>query len=94
MDFSHIVVNEVEIETSNVSSISENQKNKTKSIASRERPFFELSDYSNGALLDELNYCWSQSFTDIGNFLKHFRRKVIISVGVSFMLSRYSCPAA
>lgn len=27
---------------------------------------FEPNDYHNGAIFDELNYCWSQTFTEIG----------------------------
>lgn len=62
-DFSNIVANEVEIETNEDASDHRNEKiDKSKEA----EPFFEVADYSNGALFDELNYCWSQTFTEIG----------------------------
>lgn len=62
-DFSHIVANEVEIETNDDSTKAKNtQKDKRKEAI----PFFEAADHSNGAIYDELNYCWSQTFSDIG----------------------------
>lgn len=62
-DFSHLVANEVEIETNDELASEKSEKiNKPKKVIS----FFEAADYSNGALYDELNYCWSQTFTEIG----------------------------
>lgn len=63
-DFSNIVANEVEIETNDDDSA--NGKNKQIDKLKVAVPFFEAADYSNGALHDELNYCWSQTFTEIG----------------------------
>lgn len=34
--------------------------------------FFEPADYKNGALLKELNYCWSQTINEIGNSIVYF----------------------
>lgn len=61
-DFSNLTANEVEIETS------DNTSQSTKEIAKRKAklPFFESSDYSNGALYDDKNYCWSQTISEIG----------------------------
>lgn len=64
-DFSNIVANEVEIETNDDSSIGYTEKT---AIPKAAIPFFEAADYSNGALYDELNYCWSQTFREIGQF--------------------------
>lgn len=66
-DFSNLVVNEVEIETSHDTSETYETKCKTKTAA----PFFEPADYLNGALYEELNYCWSQSFTEIGKLVNY-----------------------
>lgn len=49
----NIVANEVEIST-------EQQK------LPKEKPFFELSDYSNGALHEATNYCWTQTINELG----------------------------
>lgn len=54
-DFSNLVVNEVEVETTV-------DKTKTKT----EIPFFEPADYKNGAISEAMDYCWSQNFTEIG----------------------------
>lgn len=59
-DFSNIVANEVEIETN------DDDKKKKIDKPNEAIPFFEAADYSNGAIYDELNYCWSQTFTEIG----------------------------
>lgn len=63
-DFSNLIANEVEIETSNCSN---NTPNVPKTTPKSSGPFFEPADYSNGALYDESNYCWSQTFTEIGS---------------------------
>lgn len=63
-DFSNLTANEVEIETSD-------DTTKTKAKPKIETPFFEPSDYSNGAIYEQENYCWSQTFNDIGNYCKH-----------------------
>lgn len=69
-DFSNLVANEVEIETSNETS----KSNKLKCTRKLAEPFFEPADYANGALYDNLNYCWSQTFTEIGQFHQpHFQ---------------------
>lgn len=57
-DFSNIVANEVEIEASGT--------NTEESQLKVAVPFFEAADHSNGALYDDSNYCWSQTFTEIG----------------------------
>lgn len=62
-DFSNLTANEVEIETTDETEKS--IKNKTKLKV--ETPFFEPSDYLNGALHKDLNYSWSQTFTEIGS---------------------------
>lgn len=59
-DFSHLVANEVEIET-------ENPAIRASEVVKTSAPFFEPSDYLNGALNNDSGYCWSQTFTDIGN---------------------------
>lgn len=63
-DFSYLVANEVEIESANDDNkTTENsQINVEKSLLA----FFEASDYLNGAIYDKSNYCWSQTFTEIG----------------------------
>lgn len=61
-DFSNLTANEIEIETTTETDKSTEIKSKPKI----ETPFFELYDYSNGALNEESNYCWSQTFTEIG----------------------------
>lgn len=61
-DFSQLVANEVEVET-------ENMAIRASEIVKISAPFFEPSDYLNGALNNDLGYCWSQTFTDIGNDL-------------------------
>lgn len=61
-DFSYLVANEVEVETENTV-IRAPEKDKTTA------PFFEPSDYLNGALNNDLGYCWSQTVTEIGNGL-------------------------
>ncbi|XP_031631223.1 nudC domain-containing protein 3 [Contarinia nasturtii] len=60
-DFSNLTANEVEIETTVETKITTGKQ--SKSID--QLPFFDASDYSNGALYDESNYCWSQTFTEI-----------------------------
>lgn len=60
-DFSNLVVHEEEVETS-VDNSEFNLKKKA------ETPFFDPSDYSNGAIFEGLDYCWSQSFTEIGRY--------------------------
>lgn len=65
MDFSHLVANEIEIETSGGAEPNNEQKSKPHPA----EPFFESSDYTNGALYDELNYCWSQTTTEIGKII-------------------------
>lgn len=62
-DLSDLIANEVEIETSNSPNITPNSSKSTPKISG---PFFEPADYSNGALYDASNYCWSQTFTEIG----------------------------
>lgn len=62
-----IVANEVEIETSDVKELINLEMTKSK----KNIPFFEESDYANGAIYDELNYCWSQTITEIGNNPQH-----------------------
>lgn len=62
-DFSNFIANEVEVETNDDSTIEENKKTEKPKEAT---PFFEAADYSNGALYEELNYCWSQTFNEIG----------------------------
>lgn len=62
-DFSHIVANEVEVESSSMPNATHIEKQKTKNPL-----VFEPSDYHNGAIYDSLNYCWSQTFTEIGDF--------------------------
>lgn len=57
-DLSNIVVNEVEIETTD-DTLANN-------AISKELHIFEPNDYHNGAIFDDLNYCWSQTFTEIG----------------------------
>lgn len=66
-DFSNLVVNEVEVETTNDSIETRPPKSKP------ETPFFEPADYSNGALYEELNYCWSQTFTEVGRLFQAFK---------------------
>lgn len=61
-DFSHLVANEVEVETC----IETNQSKQR--VSHKASSFFESSDYSNGALFEHLNYCWSQNFAEIGMF--------------------------
>lgn len=61
-DFSNLTANEVEIETTDETDKSTEIRSKPKV----ETPFFEPSDYSNGALYEESNYSWSQTFTEIG----------------------------
>lgn len=65
-DFSNLTANEVEIETTNEFDKSTNSKTKIKI----ETPFFEPSDYSNGVLHEELDYSWSQTFTEIGSHIE------------------------
>ncbi|XP_055322247.1 nudC domain-containing protein 3 [Sitodiplosis mosellana] len=60
-DFSNLTANEVEIETTDDTDKSTENKVKPKV----ETPFFELSDYLNGALHEESHYSWSQTFTEI-----------------------------
>lgn len=65
-----LVVNEVEIETSdNPIEIPSNTALNTRTNATKEVPFFEDVDYTNGALFDELNYCWSQTINEIGELM-------------------------
>lgn len=60
-DFSNLTANEIEVETcDNIDAIKTNAKPKS------ETPFFEPFDYTNGAIYEEKNYCWSQTFSDIG----------------------------
>lgn len=64
-DFPHLVANEMEVET-------ENQAIRTsETVNSISTLFFEPSDYLNGAINNDSGYCWSQTFTDIGNDLIH-----------------------
>lgn len=58
-DFSNLTANEVEVETSDDKNVTSKPKIET--------PFFEPFDYTNGAIYEQENYCWSQSFTDVGN---------------------------
>lgn len=58
-DFSNLVVNEVEVETT---------VNTTETKKKDNAPFFEPLDYKNGAISEGMDYCWSQSFTEIGEY--------------------------
>lgn len=64
-DFSNLTANKVEIETTNDTSKLETDLIVKPKV---EQPFFEPSDYTNGALYEEQNYCWSQTFTEIGRY--------------------------
>lgn len=65
-----LVVQEVEIETSeSPDEIKSNSTADTKTTTKKEVPFFESSDYANGALFEELNYCWSQTINEIGEIV-------------------------
>lgn len=75
-DFSHLVANEVEIESQNDTTI---QINSNISKTKEQNPFFVANDYLNGALHDDLGYCWSQTFTEIG-------KKKILSIRLSMAL--------
>lgn len=69
-DFSYLVANEVEVET-------ENPAIRAPKMVKVSAPFFETSDYLNGALNMDSGYCWSQTFTDIGNqFMHSFKLKI------------------
>lgn len=68
-DFSNLTANEVEIETTDETEKSIENENKIKLKV--DTPFFEPSDYLNGALHEDLNYSWSQSFTEIGRHTDH-----------------------
>lgn len=66
-DFSHLVANEVEVE----SEVVNKQKLEHKATIDRTKePFFEIADYTNGAIYVELGYCWSQTITDIGKIIQ------------------------
>lgn len=74
-DFSNFVANEVEIEATDDLSSGTNEHFDKLKVAI---PFFEAADHLNGALYDESNYCWSQTFTEIGqqpigNFYFYFQ---------------------
>lgn len=64
-DFSHIVAEEVEIESTEVSANGNSIENISKQ-KDQQPIVFEAADYHNGAIYDDLNYCWSQTFTEIG----------------------------
>lgn len=65
-DFSNLTANEVEIETTEETDKSTENKLKLKV----EEPFFEPSDYLNGALHEDAGYSWNQSFTEVGKYTK------------------------
>lgn len=59
------VATEIELETSDSKT--------TPTLNTKECKYmgnFETSDYKNGALFNEQNYCWSQTVGEIGKF--HF----------------------
>lgn len=63
-ELSDLIAKEIEVETS----MDADELKKLKSTPKKIEPFFEPADYSNGALYEELNYCWSQTFTEVGQF--------------------------
>lgn len=64
-DFSNLTANEIEVETCD----NTNEAIKTNAKPKIETPFFEPFDYSNGAIYEDKNYCWSQTFGDIGIYI-------------------------
>lgn len=68
-----LVVHEVEIETSDSPvEIQSNSTVNSKTTQKKDVPFLESADYMNGALFDELNYCWSQTINEIGERMSAF----------------------
>lgn len=68
-DDSFLVVNEEVVVTEH----DQQSSSSTTSTANIPKPvkvaaFFDTSDHLNGALFDELNYCWSQTRTEIGKY--------------------------
>lgn len=65
-----LVADEVEIETSVCpAEILSKSTVDAKTKETKDKPFFEPGDYSNGARFDDLNYCWSQTINEIGVFV-------------------------
>lgn len=63
----NIIANEVEVETERCSENTSITKEQVHTVRKPKRHnFFEPNDYSNGAIFDELNYCWSQTINEIG----------------------------
>lgn len=83
-DFSHLVANEVEVET-------ENPAIRAPEIVKISAPFFESSDYLNGALNMDSGYCWNQTFTDIGNDFMHSFKLKIWPFLMDLLFDRDSC---
>lgn len=81
----NIVANEIEIQTEDSSKNSSITKEKCQSDKKpKEKPFFEPNDYFNGAIFDELNYCWSQTINEIGKCLIRILLKFDLLLNVFF----------
>lgn len=72
-----IVAKEVEVESTD-----------TPDVKPEENKFFdhfESSDYKNGALFDDRNYCWSQTFGEVGELAILFIHWVDINLSLSLL---------
>lgn len=79
-DFSHIVAEEIEVESTELT-----ENHCVAGNPSKEKPQkavgFEPADYHNGAIYEDLNYSWSQTFTEIGNDRIDFSFYRLICIG-------------
>lgn len=82
-EFCNLMVNEVEIETFD-------DKAKINASKKAETPFFDVFDYTNGAIHEQLGYCWSQNFTEIGMQFGMKNRIVLLNLTTLFCRSSRS----